>query len=91
MPPERLFYFDVKDGWEPLCKILNVPVPDVPFPHTNDSKAMTDMGKMMMRKSLIRWAEIIATVGVVGVAAWLYVPKEILAVPGGMLSSALRG
>lgn len=24
------------DGWEPLCTFLNVPVPEVPFPHANE-------------------------------------------------------
>ena len=26
------------DGWEPLCEFLELPVPDAPFPHVNDSK-----------------------------------------------------
>jgi hypothetical protein len=33
--PERLLVFDVADGWEPLCRFLEVPVPDQPFPHEN--------------------------------------------------------
>jgi len=37
VPPERLLVFDVKQGWEPLCAFLDVPVPtDEPFPHVND-------------------------------------------------------
>lgn len=35
-PAERLLVFDVADGWEPLCRFLEVPVPTVPFPHAND-------------------------------------------------------
>jgi hypothetical protein len=35
IPPERLLVFDVADGWDPLCRFLNVPVPDMPFPHRN--------------------------------------------------------
>jgi hypothetical protein len=35
VPPERLLIFDVKQGWEPLCAFLEVPVPDKPFPHKN--------------------------------------------------------
>jgi hypothetical protein len=27
----RLLVFDVKDGWEPLCRFLEVPVPEMPF------------------------------------------------------------
>ena len=26
------------DGWEPLCELLEVPVPDVPFPQVNDTQ-----------------------------------------------------
>ena len=37
VPAERLLEFQVTDGWEPLCKFLDVPVPDTPFPHLNDS------------------------------------------------------
>lgn len=36
VPPEKLLIFQVKEGWEPLCKFLEVPVPNVPFPHIND-------------------------------------------------------
>jgi hypothetical protein len=35
IPPDRLLVFEVKDGWEPLCKFLGAPVPDEPFPHEN--------------------------------------------------------
>jgi hypothetical protein len=36
VPPEKLLVYSVKEGWEPLCAFLGVPVPDVPFPHLND-------------------------------------------------------
>jgi hypothetical protein len=36
IPPEQLLVYQVKDGWEPLCKFLSLPVPDSPFPRTND-------------------------------------------------------
>eukprot|EP00899_Mesostigma_viride_P013818 jgi/Mesvir1/22437/Mv17910-RA.1 len=36
VPAEQLLVFNVKEGWEPLCKFLQVPVPDVPFPCLND-------------------------------------------------------
>jgi hypothetical protein len=35
IPPERLLDWRVQDGWEPLCRALNLPVPDMPFPWTN--------------------------------------------------------
>ncbi len=31
-PEERLLVFKLEDGWEPLCKFLGKPIPDVPFP-----------------------------------------------------------
>ena len=38
LPPERLLVYEVKQGWEPLCRFLDVPVPaGIPFPHVNDS------------------------------------------------------
>ena len=30
--PEKLFEFRLGDGWEPMCKFLDCPVPDEPFP-----------------------------------------------------------
>jgi hypothetical protein len=35
IPPERLLVYEVTQGWAPLCKFLNVPVPGVPFPKIN--------------------------------------------------------
>lgn len=35
VPPARLLVYDVKQGWEPLCAFLEVPVPALPFPHQN--------------------------------------------------------
>ena len=34
VPAERLLVFEARQGWEPLCSFLNVPVPvDKPYPH----------------------------------------------------------
>ncbi|KAI8617857.1 P-loop containing nucleoside triphosphate hydrolase protein [Chytriomyces sp. MP71] len=38
VPKGKLLEFSVTEGWEPLCKFLGHPVPDVPFPNTNDTK-----------------------------------------------------
>jgi hypothetical protein len=37
VPADRLLVFDIKEGWEPLCAFLGVPVPDMPFPRLNDT------------------------------------------------------
>ena len=36
IPASQLLIYEVKQGWEPLCAFLDVPVPDEPFPRTND-------------------------------------------------------
>lgn len=36
-PPDRLLEFEVAQGWGPLCSFLDVPVPDKPFPHLNET------------------------------------------------------
>lgn len=36
--PDRLLVFDVKEGWEPLCRFLSAPVPSTPFPRTNSTE-----------------------------------------------------
>jgi Sulfotransferase domain len=38
IPTERLLVFDVAEGWAPLCRFLDVPVPDTPFPHMNSTE-----------------------------------------------------
>ena len=37
VPKERLLVFDAREGWDPLCNFLGLPVPDEPFPRINDS------------------------------------------------------
>ncbi len=37
IPPDRLLTFDVREGWEPLCTFLNVPIPGTPFPRSNST------------------------------------------------------
>lgn len=36
IPADRLLVFEVSQGWQPLCDFLGVPVPDEPFPRSND-------------------------------------------------------
>lgn len=39
VPKDRLLEWHIEDGWEPLCKFLNKPVPNFEFPHANAAKA----------------------------------------------------
>ena len=35
VPKEDLLVWNLKDGWEPLCKFLDKPIPEGPIPHDN--------------------------------------------------------
>jgi hypothetical protein len=37
IPPERLLVHHLGDGWEPLCRFLGRPVPDMPYPRSNSA------------------------------------------------------
>jgi hypothetical protein len=43
IPTGQLLVFEVKEGWEPLCAFLGVPVPNEPFPRTNDRAEFWDL------------------------------------------------
>jgi hypothetical protein len=50
LPPERLLVFDVREGWEPLCRFLGVDVPaGEPFPHLNDAASMRQSMEKLVR------------------------------------------
>ncbi|KAL5264551.1 hypothetical protein ACHWQZ_G005594 [Mnemiopsis leidyi] len=38
VPEDKLLVYNVKEGWEPLCRFLEVPVPGVEFPRLNDRR-----------------------------------------------------
>ena len=35
VPADRLLVYQVAEGWEPLCRFLNRPLPEEPFPRLN--------------------------------------------------------
>lgn len=48
VPREQLLVYDVSEGWEPLCKFLEVPIPNVTFPHLNKKENFHTMVKEMI-------------------------------------------
>jgi Sulfotransferase domain len=42
VPAERLLEWSPMDGWKPLCAFLELPVPDEPIPHINDTAQFVD-------------------------------------------------
>ncbi len=45
--PARLLVFDVREGWAPLCRFLEVPIPGEPFPRLNDTASTQAMIRLM--------------------------------------------
>jgi hypothetical protein len=43
IPKDRLLVYEASQGWEPLCKFLEVPVPATPFPRVNSREEMATM------------------------------------------------
>jgi hypothetical protein len=43
VPPAQLLEFQVKQGWEPLCRFLDVPAPAEAFPRSNDREEFWDL------------------------------------------------
>ena len=40
LPADRLLRYDLGSGWEPLCRFLDVPVPDIAFPRVNSREEL---------------------------------------------------
>jgi hypothetical protein len=53
-PRERLLQFDLKDGWPPLCEFLGKPIPEVPFPWVNETKAVQEKVNLIIAESFKR-------------------------------------
>lgn len=51
-PRDRLLEYQLGSGWEPLCQFLGKPIPEEPFPRSNDQEAFREMLSQMMWKSL---------------------------------------
>jgi hypothetical protein len=45
IPADRLLVHSAKDGWEPLCAHLGVPVPATPYPRTNSTEEFFQLMK----------------------------------------------
>jgi len=47
---DRLLVYDVRSGWDPLCRFLGIPVPETAFPHLNEGD---DLDARMTRALLL--------------------------------------
>lgn len=62
VPKDRLLLWGPQDGWEPICKFLDVPIPDRPVPYINESANFAqewreacyhDLGKFLLKVATI--------------------------------------
>jgi len=53
-PKDRVLEYRLGDGWEPLCKFLGKPIPNLPFPHVNDSKSNSQSFKELAQMGIKR-------------------------------------
>jgi hypothetical protein len=66
VPKDRLLVMELKEGWEPLCKFLDVPVPDEPLPRANDALAAERTAKIIFGQLLLIWLGIFSVIGLFG-------------------------
>jgi len=53
VPPEKLLIYDVRDGWGPLCKFLNVAEPMDELPHLNKKENFKAMLEELMKGNMV--------------------------------------
>ena len=72
VPSNQLLVFDVRQGWDPLCQFLNVPVPDEPFPNINDA---AEIGVIFNTIRVFTWVTLLGLTTLLVVCFyynWLY-------------------
>lgn len=57
-------------GWEQICPFLDVDIPDVPYPRTNDANTYAEELESLMKESIFRAIRNIVTLVVVPIVAW---------------------
>lgn len=45
--PDRLLVFEARDGWEPLCAFLELPVPEETFPRVNSKEDFASVFELL--------------------------------------------
>ncbi len=53
-PKGKFLEYNVKQGWGPLCKFLELPVPDRPFPRVNDAQTWFDDMKVHVARTVVK-------------------------------------
>ncbi|EJD48130.1 hypothetical protein AURDEDRAFT_61312 [Auricularia subglabra TFB-10046 SS5] len=79
VPPENLLEYKLGEGWEPLCKFLDRPVPNAPFPWINDAAELKRFiwaaRKDEARRAAMKLLPWVAGVAAAVVGLWLAANK----------------
>ncbi len=70
VPEDRLLVVDLREGWEPLCKFLDVPVPGEPLPRANDATRAGEVAQEIFGKLVGIWVGVFSVSGLLAVGAW---------------------
>lgn len=76
VPAERRLVYEMGSGWEPLCKFLDKPIPNKPFPRVNE-RADHDQGEKERRRTVMNalyWVlvPILVSGAAMGIASSVY-------------------
>ncbi|KAJ2976520.1 hypothetical protein NQ176_g4908 [Zarea fungicola] len=72
VPKERLHFVSLHDGWRPICEALDKPIPEEPFPRTNESGAVSKVVSNLLLKALLIWIMLLSTLGTMIYLALLF-------------------
>ncbi|KAF7189010.1 hypothetical protein HII31_09633 [Pseudocercospora fuligena] len=68
---DKVVFFDVREGWVPLCQALRKDVPvDQEFPRINDGNAIERFAGEQLRRGLVRWAVVVGIFAVSAAVGW---------------------
>lgn len=66
IPPERLLVHRATEGWEPLCRFLDKPVPNTPYPRVNEARDLKRMVVVFRWVNRLPWIALLAALGLLG-------------------------
>ncbi|XP_018653230.1 putative nad dependent epimerase/dehydratase [Schistosoma mansoni] len=70
VPSDRLLKYDISQGWEPLCKFLNLPIPNCPFPHVNEYNELRRLLKL--EKRILKFSQWILPMLILFIIAYMF-------------------
>lgn len=71
VPEDRLLEFRSEDGWAPLCRFLNKPIPDETYPHVNKGDNVVYLHQILLGVTILKLlAKCTIWASAVGAAIW---------------------